>query len=824
MPNYTERFQLEKPLQSEHYNVSVPNANMDLIDQIMLGYGVASGVNNYTLTMQNYVLQEGRAIRVKFENANTISTPTLDINSVGPRQIVSVGGGNPGVGSIKSGGIYDLIYTGAQFQASGALESASIPLAQKGAANGVATLDSNSKVPAGQLRMGTAGGLATLDTAGQVLAAQIPPLGYAPTSHAVSTTTYGVASAGLYGHVQVMEGNGLSLSGGVVAMAASTTGQKGAVQLSNDTASADQTKAVTPYALKQVKDLIASSGTSTVPTNHASSATTAQGAKADSAIQGVKVNGAALTPDGDKVVTIPPIYVKEADIIGPNANSRVSFAFEAFAYEDVSENSNIILIDAPGDSVPGRLVFVKISNTNTSPFVILKTQVDQSTPQPDLSSANVKQLGYTEVAAGALLAGRFYAFRYYANDYWYFTAEIEPSYDDPTASGTAAIGSSLAYAREDHVHPAQTVPIQTVKFRGVALTPDADKAVNVLAATTAQGVKADSAIQGVKLNGTPVTPDASKIVNLSITSDPSYATSALADMGLIPPAGYLETASETGENVYVLGPFRHVFYRTGDDAVASADTDDSGVPDYIEDMALQYLVAYHIYTSVIGIRSPFLSPRFADKNYQYIRVRYTTENGNGSLAYRVIQTDSNGIGYGPIAQAIRPTFYGGTPAHETFHMFQYGFTPFGNNWYLEGMARWMEDVVYTIPYVVKPREELLSMLRIPAKWNALIALSYTASEHFWRPLGHCFESETQVILNPNDPFLRLRYRDGSPALHEDWDLSGVRFLPLFLSRLEAESERCYAEQGYTTWTSAEYGNAVNNKYIRWVVEDLLTRL
>jgi hypothetical protein len=48
------------------------------------------------------------------------------------------------------------------------------PLSQKAAANGLATLGADSKIPAGQIPLGTANGAASLDASGKVPAAQIP--------------------------------------------------------------------------------------------------------------------------------------------------------------------------------------------------------------------------------------------------------------------------------------------------------------------------------------------------------------------------------------------------------------------------------------------------------------------------------------------------------------------------------------------------------------------------------------------------------------------------------------------------------------------------
>jgi hypothetical protein len=287
--------------------------------------------------------------------------------------------------------------------------------------------------------------------------------------------------------------------------------------------------------------------------------------------------------------------------------------------------------------------------------------------------------------------------------------------------------------------------------------------------------------------------------------------------------GFLATSSETGVNIYVQGPFKHVFYRVGDNAVPSADSDGDGVPDHVADIALQYLVAYHIFMDIVGFRSPFLNPKHAGMNYQYIRVTHTAANGSASFSYRVVQTDTDGIGYTPIAHSIASEATGGTPIHELFHQVQYGYTWAGNSWYLEGMARWSENALFNQPYVVKSREELLSILRVPTKWEALSNLSYAASEHFWRPFGHCFGSETQTILNPNDPILQLKYHDGTKIVRE-WDYTGMRLLPLFFKNLEDEMDRCLLEQGYDGWSTNVQKAEVNNKYIRWAAEEMLTRM
>jgi hypothetical protein len=94
--------------------------------------------------------------------------------------------------------------------------------------------------------------------------------------HSSTSGQYGIGSPSAYGHVKIPAGNGLSVSNGIIAMAAASTSNPGAVQLSDSTDSSSTSLAATANAVRQVKALIASAGTgtSTVPTNHASTATT----------------------------------------------------------------------------------------------------------------------------------------------------------------------------------------------------------------------------------------------------------------------------------------------------------------------------------------------------------------------------------------------------------------------------------------------------------------------------------------------------------------------------------------------------------------------
>lgn len=81
-----------------------------------MSYGVASGTDTYSVTLSPAITSynTGLFISVKFSNANTLTTPTLNCNSLGPKTIVSNDGALYG-GEIEVSSVYNLLYDGTNF-------------------------------------------------------------------------------------------------------------------------------------------------------------------------------------------------------------------------------------------------------------------------------------------------------------------------------------------------------------------------------------------------------------------------------------------------------------------------------------------------------------------------------------------------------------------------------------------------------------------------------------------------------------------------------------------------------------------------------------
>lgn len=142
--------------------------------------------------------------------------------------------------------------------------------------------------------------------------------------------------------------------------------------------------------------------------------------------------------------------------------------------------------------------------------------------------------------------------------------------------------------------------------------------------------------------------------------------------------------------------FRIHYATEGPDALSeTADANGNGVPDAIDDLVIQLTTARTVYTEVLGLRHPLRQPRYTAAGAIDVFVM-AMEKGNG-LAFdevtREQPRDGGAASECVLSFAVNSRLQPSrniTPAHELFHLFQYGYAMFKTRWYLEGMTRWME--------------------------------------------------------------------------------------------------------------------------------------
>ena len=141
------------------------------------------------------------------------------------------------------------------------------------------------------------------------------------------------------------------------------------------------------------------------------------------------------------------------------------------------------------------------------------------------------------------------------------------------------------------------------------------------------------------------------------------------------------------DQCYVSYEFRIYYALDGPDALPQdqrRDTNGNGVPDRIENTALQLVAARRIYHDVMKLRHPFDSPRYKDKvKFFDVNVWDLPTNGSagdGVVNYHRPSDPPEGVQVLTIDLQRKLNARNLTPAHELFHQFQHGYTLFKNSW------------------------------------------------------------------------------------------------------------------------------------------------
>ncbi len=295
---------------------------------------------------------------------------------------------------------------------------------------------------------------------------------------------------------------------------------------------------------------------------------------------------------------------------------------------------------------------------------------------------------------------------------------------------------------------------------------------------------------------------------------------------LICIAGFSRADEGVGKSIlsesFVLDPVR-VFYATeGESAIDPADVDANGVPDRVEDVARQVWAAKKLFCETLGFPDPFESGRFEGANcIQVSLLDRSRINGLNGVAYRVAQRAKSipegQAGDRALVIAVATTVdarRNATPAHEFFHLIQYGSTYFSNRWFLEGMARWSESGLST---GALGKTMLSSDMEWPQKRETrerLFSMSYDAAQLLWNPIAEAADpdGELSATWKLPDDLTTLTYSDGSKVLRDD-RLSGAALMRGILIELGEVDDRAKEELGYEKWSLENQGNAANDTYL-----------
>lgn len=259
----------------------------------------------------------------------------------------------------------------------------------------------------------------------------------------------------------------------------------------------------------------------------------------------------------------------------------------------------------------------------------------------------------------------------------------------------------------------------------------------------------------------------------------------------------------------------YVIYQTeGEDAVSTVDINGNGVPDVVEDTAIQINAAREVFHSVFEFPDPLGSARY--KNVKTIEVDLCAKknmNNHNGLAFSGVRNKSK---HNPNEKALHVKVdltlnphKNSTPTHEYFHLVQYGATYFRNSWYLEGMARWSQDAVQQIKKYPKDRN-LSWTLKNKASEAKIFEGKYNVASVLWYPLAVELKDKQKI---PSSVTKKYSYVDGTPVF-QDNVFYGPNVMKRVLAAMKAaEDGAATAFGGRKQWLKDGVRNAQNNKYI-----------
>lgn len=289
-------------------------------------------------------------------------------------------------------------------------------------------------------------------------------------------------------------------------------------------------------------------------------------------------------------------------------------------------------------------------------------------------------------------------------------------------------------------------------------------------------------------------------------------------------------ASKPAQRVHQCGRIRVFYHTEGPHGVDPLDANHNNIPDQVEDILTQTEAANQLFVQVLGFPDPFRTARYRSASVLDIHLRNKEVLKSNGVAYDELQRfnrasdprDTLSLCFN-VATSVKAAS-NLTPAHEFFHVIQNSVTFFKNRWFTEGTARWSERGLGLGAIGPTRDPGPLPLPLAPEKADALFAMAYEASEHFWNPLAAQADA---VGLIPESPELEklqaLTYVDGTPVL-KDLRLTGWRWMREVLHALDAADDVAFRELGYDRWSEENQKSPRNNPFIMTAICEVMNRL
>ena len=210
----------------------------------------------------------------------------------------------------------------------------------------------------------------------------------------------------------------------------------------------------------------------------------------------------------------------------------------------------------------------------------------------------------------------------------------------------------------------------------------------------------------------------------------------------------------------ILKPFRIFYNLNGDDKTPKNieyKTNDL-IPEYILQILKSFHVAYELYIKKLNLLNPLEKGIYFEKSAKFIDILIVDiPVQKGLVASELIDNSSyfndeilkgKSIKIFLDRNLITNT---ATPIHELFHVFQYNYSNFNNMWFMEGLARWAQNLTHK-------REKKFE--KLPSTFEELEVLLNKAhdAEYFFRELISKVENQAE--------FLKILLENSSIAMNK----------------------------------------------------------
>ncbi|MDC4985776.1 hypothetical protein OHW15_07285 [Acinetobacter baumannii] len=252
--------------------------------------------------------------------------------------------------------------------------------------------------------------------------------------------------------------------------------------------------------------------------------------------------------------------------------------------------------------------------------------------------------------------------------------------------------------------------------------------------------------------------------------------------------------------------------------VDRTDYNNNGIPDYVENIAIQANTTIDALTQ-LGFLNPLFSQRYIGQA-DYIDIHLVHLNGNG-IAYEVpVNFLKNPTKNNKCALLIKvrnnlekfPGNYWTTVAHEIFHLYQYGYSQFKGGWYLEGMARQME-------WVLKEDKIERKKNKLPSTYSELDKRVYQISYNkLWSRLV-TLSDDLHNDISWSAELKSRNYIDNSRVI-KDNKLRGYKFIKSILENMKTISNKVSLEKGIdkNNWNEETQNDPNNRLYVMKAIQ------